>query len=361
MSDVDTLFDAILNRRSHVSLQTIRTVDNLLDAVYSKEPRMTGWLESYNGTKAGAIIKTMELDLKYRDDLPDSIDDVIVDSDGTWRASGQLVDPKRPPRKFYLVTNDQERFKSSLAEDNETLGVIVPGYRGCSWRMTEKPAKNGYYWALLEHQYICGAAEYEMYWLQAERKMESICRRFFGDGTVHKLVQTFLAFSYLQQHCEYDDQAFQCIQKEDYDSIARPWVTLPFGPLERNMGICCGIAYAMQMFLDHFGVPNLIIAGETGEGEDKKAHAWNLVRFADQYYHIDATYGVSGSQVFVGCFMKNDAQMRQTHRWDAGRFPEAKGKRFDYDFVENYIEDHEGELLDAGVEEMYLFPEEITE
>ena len=90
---------------------------------------------------------------------------------------------------------------------------------------------------------------------------------------------------------------------------------LPFGPIERNMGVCSGIAYAMQMFLNRFHVPNQIICGETGEDDDFKLHAWNLVQFNGQYYHIDATAGVSGPAVYIGAFMKDDREMRMTHRW----------------------------------------------
>ena len=361
MSDVDILYDAIIKQKPMVSLQTVRPFQNLLEAVYKREPRLTGWLSGYEGKKSGSLIRTLELSLTYREGIAQNINDVILDDKATWRPSSELREPKNPPRLFHIVTKDAEAFERRMEEENDTLSVICPGYAGYSWQMQEKPSANGYSYALVELKYIYDQPTYEMYWVQAERKMESICHRFFGNEKVHKLVKTFLAFSYIQQHCEYDDQAYECIKRNELDKIQRPWVVLPFGPIERNMGICCGIAYAMQMFLNYFKIPNRIINGEIKDGDDVKAHAWNLVEFNGKYYHIDATTGVSGSEVYIGTFMKNDKEMQQTHTWDAAKFPAAEGTRFNYDFIEEYIEEHETEILDAGVEENYLFPADITE
>lgn len=361
MSDVDILYEAILRKEPIVSLQTVRTVDNLLDAVYSRDPRLTGWVNGYKYTKTGVVVKKVDLELNYPENLPEKPEDVIVDADGKWGPADAYKKPNNPPRILHVVTKDLTKLRQRITEDNATLGVVCPGYQGTNMQMQEKPAANGYYRVAIELLYLYDQATYDMYWAQTERKMMSICKQFFGDETVHKVVKTFLAFSYLQQHCEYDDQAYECIKNDRAEEMDHPWVVLPFGPIERNLGICCGIAHAMHMFLNFFGVKNQIISGRTGEGDDAKLHAWNLVEFAGKYYHVDATAGVSGSSVYIGCFMKNDAEMRQTHYWDENNYPAATGKRFTYDFIEMFIEEHEGELLDAGVDERYLFPADITE
>ena len=361
MNEVDTLYNAILKQEPHVTLKTIRPLDALLEAVYARDPRLTGWVNGCSYTYTRTIIKTLEIDLNYEEGLPARPDDIILDDDNSWRLRDAIGRPEDPREHFWFSLKDSDDFLTRLNQENEYLGTVFPGYAGYEYTLQEKTKHSNYQLMHLTVRYLYDLPTLKMYYVQAQRQMENIVKRNFGDASVPKLIKTFLAFSYLQQHCEYDDQAFECIKNGQPDQIERPWVTLPFGPISKNMGICCGIAHAMQMFLNHFGVPNQIINGETGEGEDYKRHAWNLVKFDNKYYHIDATYGVSGSGVYVGSFMKTDADMRLTHSWDAAKFPVADGKRFDYDFVEAYIEDHEDDLRDVGVEDTYMFPADITE
>ncbi len=64
------------------------------------------------------------------------------------------------------------------------------------------------------------------------------------------------------------------------------------------------------------------------------AHAWNIVKIKNKWYHVDCTYDdpiVNGSfnnrNVFLDFFLKTDKEMRITHIWDYSAFPKCNSKK----------------------------------
>lgn len=53
--------------------------------------------------------------------------------------------------------------------------------------------------------------------------------------------------------------------------------------------------------------------------------------------------------------------MKGTHIWDAEKYPVARGLRFDYDYIEDYLAENGNTFLDDGANETYFFPDEIVE
>ena len=125
----------------------------------------------------------------------------------------------------------------------------------------------------------------------------------------------------------------------------------------KNIGICSGISAAYKMFMDYYGITSRIVLGKADGGN----HSWNMISLSNQYYHVDATFGITGDGVYVGSFMKDDTFMSDTHLWDIKKYPQCISKHPNYDYVENYIDEHCDELIRQGVDQAYLCPSEIRD
>lgn len=74
-----------------------------------------------------------------------------------------------------------------------------------------------------------------------------------------------------------------------------------YGALINNKAVCDGFTKTMQILLDKKGIESIIVMGTL----DNEAHAWNLVKLDDSWYHLDVTSDKSikelrnGEQVVV--------------------------------------------------------------
>ena len=100
-----------------------------------------------------------------------------------------------------------------------------------------------------------------------------------------------------------------------YDESFQTLSHTPEGVMENKTAVCDGYARTMRLLLMMTGFECKIISGTAG-GE---SHAWNLVRMEDGWYHLDVTWDdpipdVEGKVGYL-YFLKNDADMAQTHTW----------------------------------------------
>jgi hypothetical protein len=96
--------------------------------------------------------------------------------------------------------------------------------------------------------------------------------------------------------------------------------------------------------------------------EDKSVqHAWCMVKMDGQYYHVDPTWGSKDEGVHVDGCMIPDQILRATHEWDESEYPTARGTRFDYDFIEEYLVNNGQDFIDDGANEKYFWPDMIVD
>lgn len=98
----------------------------------------------------------------------------------------------------------------------------------------------------------------------------------------------------------------------DYQTISHT----PEGVMENKIAVCDGYARTMRLLLMMTGVECDIVTG-SGRGE---AHAWNLVKMEDGWYHVDVTWDdpipdVEGKVSYL-YFLKNDNYMAKDHVWE---------------------------------------------
>lgn len=353
---------AVLQRREKVlSIVTSRKIDDLIEEAYALDPRLCGCVENWSGNQsaAGALgfKQSYRINLEYSRFAPPDINDVIVDN-GKFRFDDLNKDEKELPDYIAIVTKSTESLQNRLNESIDDLRSRCFGLLGAKYYTM--PPSGEYALVAVEFMYCVEPSRAKMWMQSAQRRISEIDKNCFG--TAPKLIKVFLAFSYLQQQCMYDQESSDQINVQGEEAqLSRPWVRLPYGPLCRGEGVCEGISAAFKMFMDYFGVENRIIFGRAGEGSETERHSWNMVRLGDQWFHVDATAGIDGEGVYVGAFLKCDSDMEHMYLWDWDSTPRCVVRRPDYSSVEAYVDEHFDELLDSGVEERYMRPDDITE
>jgi len=92
-----------------------------------------------------------------------------------------------------------------------------------------------------------------------------------------------------------------------------------YGCLIENVSVCEGYARAIKRLLDAAGIENQIAYGEKGNDDEYRgAHAWNIVKIGNEYYHLDALHNR---------FNLNDAEAKREHyAWEEGSIPQCNSR-----------------------------------
>ena len=76
-----------------------------------------------------------------------------------------------------------------------------------------------------------------------------------------------------------------------YDKLKKEYSHEIIGALGNGVAVCEGIAKAVKALCDALGIWCIVALSENNpEKGIKYRHAWNVVRIAGQYYHLDATF-----------------------------------------------------------------------
>ncbi|MDF2946383.1 MAG: transglutaminase [Bacillales bacterium] len=102
-------------------------------------------------------------------------------------------------------------------------------------------------------------------------------------------------------------------KRSDYDAL--------FG---EKSAVCEGYALLVQIMLTKAGIPSHIVTGVA-----KTPHAWNIVKFSDGWYHLDATWNDpvpdQGNKVSHMYLKRTSDSLRKEGRtWEMNRFGFAK-------------------------------------
>ena len=120
--------------------------------------------------------------------------------------------------------------------------------------------------------------------------------------------------------------------------------------LVRGDAVCDGISKAYMMLLEKAGIYSLMVTGKIGE----VAHAWNIVKLDDEYYHVDATSDtteVNGAKkVMHRYFNLSDEELMQTHTIDREfEIVKCEGKKYNFytynDYQVKYTESLRSKLI----------------
>ena len=129
--------------------------------------------------------------------------------------------------------------------------------------------ENGEYCVTLFPQYILSRSEAAGQKKQLDRIADAL-RKELGSGTDYDKVKG--VYEYVIEHTRYDLAA----SEPDLCSV-----------LLEGKGVCEGYAKSTQYLLQQLGVQTLYVYGQARGG----AHAWNVVKIAGSFYHLDTTWG----------------------------------------------------------------------
>lgn len=131
--------------------------------------------------------------------------------------------------------------------------------------------------------YNCTEEECLMKQEQIETETENALQQFLSDWQQDAADETFAAIP------EYERAKFvfeYLVNSVDYVKSAPDNQNL-YSALVGKQSVCAGYARAAQYLLKRLGLDCIYLTGTAG-GE---AHAWNLVKCDENWYHLDVTYG----------------------------------------------------------------------
>ena len=339
----------------------IGSAEGVIKRALAKERRLLAFVSGYSisGTKKGLVglAGDYEVTFSYAEDAPENIGDVVLDNHDFDPESVLGTDE---PKKLVIVGSDPNEIHRKLSDRLFYFLARYEGLFGYELNTTQFQGISPDYRIDIGYSYFAPLAQMRTYMSKASFAAKGIWRKLLGRSNPPAFVKAFLAFSYLNQCCGYDDDAFDDAVDNPKAPPSDPVPSLAYGPLVENRGICGGIAWAYKRLMDEAGIPCQCVSGYL-TADTRAAHAWNLVRIEGQYYHVDATPGVKNDGVLVEYFMRSDNEFRKHHSWDEALYPRATGMRYQYDFVEDFLADHGGDYLDDGADDAIMFPENIVD
>ncbi len=359
MGNTDMIVNALRKRDSYIEFQTlsiIGSVDSELDSAYQRDPRLYGCVKDWSGNKQSGqgllhIQTAYRITVNYLDNLP-PYDQIVLD-DGKWLPSDEF---KRSGWKdtVWVVSREGSDLQDRIENDWDALQEMQPTYRGMEGTSYWAKRKDGYILYELHFRTVVSAQQAAQYAGLADRQAQIIVANFFGRNNVMTLppiVRAYMAFSYLQQNCEFDGTADET---KDEENPFDPYTHTAYGPLCRGSGIAIGIADAYRTLLGRLGIHCLLIHGEALDGHDYVKHTWCQIEIGRDWFHSDPTYGINGPKVDVTRFIFDDAKARTEYAWNQALAKPCYQLRPNYKDVSQYVDGNLGRIISMGVEERYI-------
>lgn len=362
MKPEEILINAVISKQASVRVEKVLgSAEKLFRNAFDTEPRILAYISGYETSfmKNGLVQMMYDYDvsLHYQDSIPDRLDDVVLDN-GSWEVIEILT--KGMPKSVKIVTKNPERIDRDMRKH---MGQLLSGYegiRGFHISSLSFERLTDYNVTEITFDYILSVPSLRQYQSKAVFTARNIWRDILGRSSVPQFVKPFLAFSWLSQECVYDQRTFDEVEADPERVPSDPIPHLAYGPLCEHRGICGGFAWAFKTLMDLQNIECNIIVGFLKEDRSVR-HAWCLVKIDGQYYHVDPTWGSKNEGVYVEEYMIPDQLCRATHEWNEEDYPSARGIRFDYDFVEEYLADNGQDYIDDGANEKYFWPDLIID
>ena len=105
-----------------------------------------------------------------------------------------------------------------------------------------------------------------------------------------------------------------------------------YGCLISKKAVCDGLSKAFMLALNKAGIESIIVTGNL----QNQAHAWNMVKLDDEWYHVDITSNKSvksyGSEKIIHSYFNiTDTQIKTTNSIDMeGKLPIANSTKYNY-------------------------------
>lgn len=133
-----------------------------------------------------------------------------------------------------------------------------------------------------------------------------------------------------------------------------------YGTLVKKIAVCEGYAKTFQMLMDIADIDCITVTGTVGT--EQVAHAWNMVKLGDAWYHVDVTFDdpyPETNEIVYLYFNVTDEIISKDHSWNKNVTPQANADEYDYVKMSGKIIDSESELSQviddcSGEMKMYI-------
>lgn len=162
---------------------------------------------------------------------------------------------------------------------------------------------------------------------QFEKKISGILKEASQSNLQGEYEKCRWIHNYLIRHIKYNYEALR--NPDEYlDSFNVK------GAIIDGLAVCEGISKAFKLLCDRLGVNAMIVFGKSTHSNFgvEISHVWNMVRFNDEYMHVDVTWdlGMSKTSKFVryDYFCVSDRWMLLDHEYSS--FPVCKTDEYSY-------------------------------
>ena len=105
------------------------------------------------------------------------------------------------------------------------------------------------------------------------------------------------------------------------------------GSLLKRKCVCDGFSKVYKLILDELKITNYLIYGKgfARTLTDSEAHAWNLIKIDNDFYHVDVTYDATLSMynyIRYDYFLIDDSLISIDHYWNRSIIPKANNNKF---------------------------------
>lgn len=155
---------------------------------------------------------------------------------------------------------------------------------------------------------------------------------------------------YLQRNVSYDKDELRAAM---LGRSKHPEAHNAYGALVNHKAVCDGFASAYALIAQYFGMKCMVVDGKSSYNRNAKVeHAWNIIEYQGQYFHIDATWDTNTYETIkvysYDYFGLDDDEISVDHEWNYRRTPKCNSDRLSY-FIANglyaYSEAQVEELL----------------
>ncbi|HEK9100485.1 peptidase [Bacillus pfraonensis] len=111
------------------------------------------------------------------------------------------------------------------------------------------------------------------------------------------------------------------VKHVSYDTSYKAYTA--YEALVNRSAVCQGYTLLTYQLLQEAGIQSHIVTGK-GNGQ---AHAWNLVKIENKWYHMDTTFDDpvpdKAGRVTYSYYNMSDEQLGKDHEWDRSKYPKA--------------------------------------
>ena len=200
-------------------------------------------------------------------------------------------------------------------------------------------------YVIFSFQYRIGRVKLSMMERAVREKLAEVGKKLFIPEMSAE-VKAYLAHNYLARTVTYWN-------KEKANPLEESYMQSAYGALINGKCVCQGYAEAYKRILDAQGIVCEVICGKIRGAEEH--HAWNIVGFGKEFYHVDVTWdSEGGGRKSNNYYCRSDADLSANRLWTRRSGMICNGRRDILQEVKREIAKNGARYVGKGIEREYL-------